>query len=184
MFEQFGFMEIVNFSEYNAVNLDKTVTNVVKLLKQKHLTIATAESCTGGMLSACLTSVDGASAVFECGLCTYSNRIKEQLLHVPAQILNEYGAVSAQTARAMLDGIQMVSQADLCVSVTGIAGPQGGTAEKPVGTVYVGFLYRQQPRVFLLKLWNADGSGREFNRRMTVAFVLRTIEKLLMEENA
>lgn len=184
MFERYNFMDIVNFSEYSAVNLDKTVTNVVKLLKQKCLTIATAESCTGGMLSACLTSVDGASAVFECGLCTYSNRIKEQLLHVSPQVLNEHGAVSRQTARAMLDGIRMVSGADLCVSVTGIAGPQGGTAEKPVGTVYVGFLYRDKPMVYLLKLWHADGDGREFNRRMTVAFVLKTIEKLLMEDDS
>ncbi len=184
MFGPYDFIEVVDFSEYCAVNLDKTVTNVVKLLKREQETIATAESCTGGMLSAWLTSVDGASAVFECGLCTYANRIKEMLVHVPHSVLEEYGAVSEQTAIAMAQGIHELTGADLCVSVTGIAGPQGGTPNKPVGTVYVGFCYHGKRTVYLLKLWNADGHGRCFNREMTTAFVMRTAEKILMEENA
>ncbi len=183
MFEHDEIIDVVDFSEYDIGNLDKTVTSVVKLLEQKQETIATAESCTGGMLSAYLTSVDGASAVFECGLCTYANRIKEMLLHVPASVLEEHGAVSAQTAEAMVNGLQELTGADLCVSVTGIAGPQGGTPDKPVGTVYVGFCYREQRTVYLLKLWNADGHGRSFNRAMTAAFVMRTAERLLMEEH-
>ncbi len=183
MFEHKGFIEVVDFSEYDIGNLDKTVTSVVKLLEQKQETIATAESCTGGMLSAYLTSVDGASAVFECGLCTYANRIKEMLLHVPASVLETHGAVSRQTAEAMVNGLQELTGADLCVSVTGIAGPQGGTPDKPVGTVYVGFCYREQRTVYLLKLWNADGHGRSFNRQMTAAFVMKTAERLLMEEH-
>lgn len=182
MFDACEFVEVVEFSEYDAVNLDKTVTNVVKLLKRKCETIATAESCTGGMLSAYLTSVDGASAVFECGICTYANRIKEILVHVPHSVLTEYGAVSRQTALAMAQGIRELTGADLCVSVTGIAGPTGGTPDKPVGTVYVGFCYHGKQTVYLLKLWNADGQGRSFNRKTTAAFVMKTAEKLLMEE--
>ncbi len=184
MFEWVDVTEVVDFSEYMSVNLDKTAENVVKLLKWKGATIATAESCTGGMLSAYLTSVDGASAVFECGLCTYANRIKEQLLHVPHDVLEEYGAVSKQTAIAMAQGICDLTGADLCVSVTGIAGPQGGTPDKPVGTVYVGFCYQGKQTVYLLKLWNANGHGRSFNRKMTAAFVMRTAEKILMEEHS
>lgn len=184
MFERSELTEIVDFSEYSIENLDKTVKNVVKLLEQKHETIATAESCTGGILSAYLTSVDGASAVFECGLCTYANRIKEMLLHVPHEILQNHGAVSMQTAIAMAQGISELTDADLCVSVTGLAGPQGGTPEKPVGTVYVGFCYQGKQTVYLLKLWNANGHGRSFNRQMTAAFVMRTAEKILMEDNS
>ncbi len=184
MFEQYDFIEVVEFSEYCGLNLDKTVTNVVKLLEQRHETIATAESCTGGMLSACLTSVDGASAVFECGVCTYANRIKEMLVHVPHHILEEYGAVSRQTAFAMAQGIHELTGADMCVSVTGIAGPQGGTPEKPVGTVYVGFCYQGKQTVYLLKLWNAGSQERSFNRNLTTAFVMRTAEKILMEEHS
>ncbi|MBQ8012673.1 MAG: CinA family protein [Oscillospiraceae bacterium] len=184
MFERYEFIEVVEFSEYCAVNLDKTVTDVVKLLKQRHETIATAESCTGGMLSAYLTSVDGASAVFECGICTYANRIKEMLVHVPHSVLEEYGAVSRQTASAMVQGIRELTGADLCVSVTGIAGPQGGTPDKPVGTVFVGFCYHEKQWVYLLKLWHADGHGRSFNRETTAAFVMKTAEKILMEEDS
>ncbi len=184
MFEHIEVIEVVNFSDCYTENLDKSVTNVVKLLKQKQETIATAESCTGGMLSAYLTSVDGASAVFECGVCTYSNGFKEKLIHVPHDILEQYGAVSWQTAHAMAMGVKQLSGADLTVSVTGIAGPQGGTPEKPVGTVFVGIHYHSISRVYALKLWHANGKGRRFNREVTVAFVLKTAEQLLMEENS
>lgn len=184
MIEHCEFIEVVDFSDYHYENLDKTVTNVVQLLERRQETIATAESCTGGLLSAYLTSVDGASAVFECGLCTYANRIKEMLVHVPHDVLEEHGAVSWQTAIAMAKGIHELTGADLCVSVTGIAGPKGGTPEKPVGTVYVGFCYQGKQTVYLLKLWNANGNGRSFNRKMTAAFVMRTAEKILMEENS
>ena len=106
------------------------------------------------------------------------------LLHVPHGILKNYGAVSMQTALAMAQGISELTDADLCVSVTGLAGPKGGTPEKPVGTVYVGFCYQGKQTVYLLKLWNADGHGRSFNRQMTAAFVMRTAEKILMEEHS
>lgn len=106
------------------------------------------------------------------------------LVHVPHSVLAEYGAVSRQTALAMAQGIRELTGAELCVSVTGIAGPQGGTPEKPVGTVFVGFCYHEMQRVYLLKLWNADGSGRSFNREMTAAFVMKTAEKILMEDDS
>ncbi len=184
VFEHNEFVKVVEFSEYDPDLLDNYVTDVVKLLERKGRKIATAESCTGGLLSAYLTSVNGASAVFECGLCTYSNRIKEQLLRVPSEVLNEHGAVSRQTARAMLDGIRMVSSADLCVSVTGFAGPQGGTEQDPVGTVYVGMGYQEQSWVYCLRLWHTGRCGREFNRKMTAAFVFRKAAELLMEEDS
>jgi nicotinamide-nucleotide amidase len=106
------------------------------------------------------------------------------LVHVPHSVLTEYGAVSRQTALAMAQGIRELTGADLCVSVTGIAGPTGGTPDKPVGTVYVGFCYHGKQTVYLLKLWNADGQGRCFNRKTTAAFVMKTAEKLLMEEQS
>ena len=104
-------------------NLDRTVTNVVQLLMLKAMTISTAESCTGGLLSELITSVPGASQVFELGVCTYSNRIKQALLNVPEGMLAQYGPVSRQVALAMVRGLKEKSDADLCISVTGLAGP-------------------------------------------------------------
>lgn len=182
MFEPMNITEVVDFSEYNMQNLDKTVLNVVQLLQRRNMSIATAESCTGGLLSAWLTSIDGASTVFECGVCSYSERIKHSLLHVPESILDVHSAVSWQTAAAMTDGIFALSSADICISVTGYAGPQGGTQNDPVGSIYVGLRIGKERSVYHLQLWNADGKGREFNRSMTAAFVFQTVEQMLMED--
>lgn len=111
---------------------------VYKLLRDKNLKIATAESCTGGMLGEFLTSVPGISEFYDMGVITYSNDMKVKLLGVSADTLSLYGAVSEQTAREMAEGVLKASGADIGVSTTGIAGPGGGTAEKPVGLVYVG----------------------------------------------
>lgn len=169
------------FSECNAEKLDKSVTNVVKLLERKGLTIATAESCTGGLLSELITSVSGASAVFELGLCTYSERIKSKLLNVPADIIKEFGVVSEQTALYMVRGLKECSGADVCVSVTGIAGPSGGTADTPVGTVYLGFDICGRRFVRLPELWKLSDMSREHIRRCAAAYAFDTIEKTLME---
>ena len=106
------------------------------------LIIATAESCTGGLVAGCLTEIAGSSDVFERGFVTYSNAAKTELLGVPADLIAEYGAVSAEAAEAMARGALDRSQADAAVSLTGVAGPGGGTAEKPVGLVHFGVARR------------------------------------------
>lgn len=170
------------FSECKADKLDKTVENVVKLLERKSLTIATAESCTGGLLSELITSVSGASAVFELGICTYSERIKTEFLGVPSETIRDFGVVSEETALSMVRGLKKCSGADVCVSVTGIAGPSGGTAETPVGTVYIGFDICGRQFVCLPELWKLSDMSRSSIRRCAAAFAFETIEKILMEE--
>ncbi|EWM55268.1 CinA family protein [Ruminococcus flavefaciens] len=169
------------FSECNAEKLDKTVNDVVKLLEQKGLTISTAESCTGGLLSELITSVSGASAVFELGICTYSERIKTEFLGVSAGTIRDFGVVSEETALSMVRGLKKCSGADVCVSVTGVAGPSGGTAETPVGTVYIGFDICGRQFVCLPELWKLSDRSRENIRRCAAAFAFETIEKMLME---
>lgn len=111
---------------------------VVKLLRDSNKTIASAESCTGGLLSAKITNVSGASKVFNRGIVSYSNIAKIENLNVPEEVLDKYGAVSEETAKYMADGVRNVAGTDIGVSITGIAGPTGGTKEKPVGLVYIG----------------------------------------------
>jgi nicotinamide-nucleotide amidase len=110
---------------------------VLGLCREKGLMLATAESCTGGLIAAFLTEVPGSSDVFERGFVTYSNAAKSELLGVPANLIDQYGAVSEEVARAMASGALSHSRADLAVAVTGVAGPGGGTAEKPVGLVHL-----------------------------------------------
>ncbi|MBV9569613.1 MAG: CinA family protein [Alphaproteobacteria bacterium] len=105
--------------------------------REKRLRIATAESCTGGLIAGLLTDIAGSSDVFERGFVTYSNAAKTELIGVPAALIEEHGAVSEAVARAMAEGALAHSLADLAVAVTGIAGPDGGTAEKPVGLVNI-----------------------------------------------
>jgi PncC family amidohydrolase len=107
-------------------------------LKKQHLKLATAESCTGGLLAHLLTNISGSSEYFDRGVISYSNRSKVELLGVPEKILTKYGAVSAQTAHAMAEGVRSHADVDIGVSTTGIAGPTGGTKDKPVGLVYIG----------------------------------------------
>jgi nicotinamide-nucleotide amidase len=109
---------------------------VLDACRARKLTIVTAESCTGGLVAAALTEIPGSSDVVDRGFVTYSNAAKQAMLDVPAQTLKDFGAVSSETADAMARGALARSPADLAVSVTGIAGPDGGTAEKPVGLVY------------------------------------------------
>ncbi|MEF9941849.1 MAG: CinA family protein [Lachnospiraceae bacterium] len=111
---------------------------IVKKLCQQNLMITTAESCTGGLLAGQLLNVAGASAIFSEGYITYSNEAKERILGVSHEILEQYGAVSCQTAQAMALGAARLAHADIALSTTGIAGPSGGTKEKPVGLVYIG----------------------------------------------
>ncbi len=117
------------------VELEETVG---KILTEKHLKVALAESCTGCFISHRLTNVSGSSAYFERGVVTYSNEAKTELLNVPGDMIEKFGAVSEEVARAMAEGVRNISRADVGISVTGIAGPTGGTEEKPVGLVYIG----------------------------------------------
>ncbi len=115
----------------------KPEEKLVKLLKEKKMTVATAESCTGGLIAKRITDISGSSSVFECGIVSYSNRIKNEILGVSEETLAKYGAVSEQTAREMVSGALKVSGADIAVSVTGIAGPDSDGTDKPVGLVYI-----------------------------------------------
>lgn len=117
-------------------DLRGAAARLVALLSARGLSAATAESCTGGLAGAAITSVPGASAVYPGGAVTYSNALKEAMLGVPRAVLAEHGAVSAECAAAMARGARLVTGADIAVSVTGIAGPDGGTPDKPVGLVH------------------------------------------------
>ena len=121
------------------VDLDIDLANrVIHAAEKRNVTLSTAESCTGGLVAGALTAVPGSSSVFLGGVISYANQVKEEVLGVPAAVLEEGGAVSEETARAMAQGACRVLGADLSVSVTGIAGPGGGTADKPVGLVCFG----------------------------------------------
>ena len=118
--------------------LNNKSKKIVKLLKKKKIKISFAESCTGGMLSSSITSIAGASKVFNVGLVTYSNQAKIRILKINKDIIKKYGAVSAECCEAMVKNLAKISKAQINVSVTGIAGPKGGTKNKPVGLVYIG----------------------------------------------
>ena len=111
---------------------------IVKLLIKKRLTVSFAESCTGGLLASSITSISGSSKIFNIGLVTYSNNAKIQFLKVPKKIITKYGAVSFETCLSMVENLSKISKSNISISITGIAGPNGGTKEKPVGLVYIG----------------------------------------------
>lgn len=115
------------------------VERLSALLEERKIKLATAESCTGGLLAAAMTSQSGASAIFDRGFITYSNAAKADMLGISKEILEKFGAVSPQTAQAMAKGAIERSQAGLAVSITGIAGPNGGRPEKPVGLIFFGY---------------------------------------------
>lgn len=144
----------------------------IAVCRDRGLKLATAESCTGGLISACLTSVAGSSAVFERGFVTYANRAKEEMLGVPDSTLARVGAVSEEVARAMADGARARSSADLTVAVTGIAGPGGGTPEKPVGLVHVAAARAGLPTVHERHVFSGD---RDAVRTATVEAALRLL---------
>ena len=148
---------------------------VVHSLLERGLTITTAESCTGGLLAGTILNVSGASAVYNEGHITYSNEAKMRILGVASETLAQYGAVSKQTAKEMAEGAARVANADVALSTTGIAGPGGGTPEKPVGLIYVGCFIRGTTIVKELRL----NGTREENRRDTVEEALQFLTENL-----
>jgi nicotinamide-nucleotide amidase len=143
-----------------------------RLLKSKEKKIATAESCTGGWIAQMITEVSGSSAWFDRGFVTYSNSAKVQMLGVNPETLDKYGAVSAQTATEMAAGALAHSIADCAIAVTGIAGPDGGTAEKPVGTVFIAWAYKNQDIKVVQKKLTGN---RHKIRRQTVKIALEGV---------
>jgi nicotinamide-nucleotide amidase len=133
--------------------------DLLELCKKKGLTVVTAESCTGGLVAAALTDAPGASKVVQGGFVTYSNEAKQTSLNVPAELLEQYGAVSEQVARAMAEGALAASHAELSVSITGIAGPEGGSPGKPVGLVHFAAARRGGPVIHREKRFGDIGRG-------------------------
>ncbi len=148
---------------------------VQKLIKKK-LNISIAESCTGGMLSSAITSVGGSSKVFSLGLITYSNKAKNSLLKVPKKIINKYGAVSIQCCLSMVKNLSKISKSKICISITGIAGPGGGTKQKPVGLVYIGVKKGNNENVHKYLFKN---KSRKYIQKSTVNKSLKLILNLL-----
>lgn len=152
---------------------------VVSRLCDNKLKISTAESCTGGMVCSFITSISGSSNVLDYGIISYANRIKHSELGVKAQDLELYGAVSKQVAIAMAEGVRKKANSDLGISTTGIAGPTGGTDEKPVGTVYIAVSTKQKTYNEKLELLNECGNNRHLIRETTVNRVFLLIQRVL-----
>ena len=153
---------------------------IISVLKRKKLKLSIAESCTGGMVSSSITSISGSSKVFSMGLVTYSNQAKVNILKVPKQILKKYGAVSAQTCLVMVNNLHKISKSKVCISITGIAGPKGGSKQKPVGLVFIGV--RVGKKVILNKC-NFKNKGRTYIQRQTVKKSLNLLFKLIKQDN-
>ena len=149
---------------------------IISLLKRKKLNVAIAESCTGGMLSSAFTSVSGSSKVFAMGLVTYSNQAKTSILKVPQKIIKKYGAVSVQCCLVMLNNLSKISKSKVCISITGVAGPKGGSKQKPIGLVYIGIRFGK--KVFVNKYY-IKNKGRGFIQRQTVKKSLNLLLKFI-----
>ena len=143
----------------------KLSNKIVKILTKKKLKISFAESCTGGMLSSAITSVSGSSKVFTLGLVAYSNQSKTKVLKVPKNIIRKYGSVSAPVCLAMVKNLSKISKTNISVSITGIAGPSGGTKIKPVGLVYVGI---KKGNMIEVKKYLFKNKGRSYIQRAAV----------------
>ena len=153
---------------------------IISLIKRKRMSLSIAESCTGGMLSSSITSVNGSSKIFTMGLVTYSNQAKISILKVPQKIIKKYGAVSIQCCLSMVNNLSKISKSKVCVSITGIAGPKGGSKQKPVGLVYIGI--RVGKKVIVNKC-NFKNKGRIFIQKQTVKKALNLLEKLIKQDS-
>ena len=150
--------------------------NVVKQLIKKKLKISFAESCTGGLLSSAITSISESSKIFSLGLITYSNQSKSKVLKVPKKIIRKHGAVSEQVCLAMVKNVSKIGKTNMSVSITGIAGPGGGTKKKPVGLVYVGI---KRDKKIIIKKHLFENKGRYYIQRAAVNKCLELILRAL-----
>ena len=149
---------------------------IISQLKRKKLKLAIAESCTGGMLSNAITSVSGASKVFTMGLVTYSNQAKMSILKVPKKIIQKHGAVSIQCCLSMVNNLSKIAKSNISISITGIAGPGGGSKNKPVGLVYIGL--KKGNKVKALK-YIINNKGRTYIQSAIVRKSLKLIKDLI-----
>ena len=156
-------------------NSTQLVTRLASLLCEKGLKICTAESCTGGLITKTFTDLAGSSDWFECGFVTYSNRAKTEMIDVPESVIDEYGAVSEAVATAMVNGALRNSAAQVAIAVTGVAGPGGGSADKPVGTVWIAVASENQ---VVAKKHFFDGD-REAIRNATMFSAIGMVLQLL-----
>lgn len=139
--------------------LTERAKGLLEIYRKKGLRVATAESCTGGLVAACITEIAGSSDVLDRGFVTYSNEAKMELLGVPAAMLEVHGAVSEEVARAMAEGALAHSRADVAVAITGIAGPGGGSEQKPVGLVFMGVAKKGAPTIIERHVFSGDRAG-------------------------
>ena len=149
---------------------------IVSVLQKKKIKISIVESCTGGMLSSNITSVSGSSKVFTMGLVTYSNQSKITILKISKTIIQRYGAVSVQCCLAMVKNLSKISKSNICISITGIAGPKGGTILKPVGLVYIGIKIGNK---IIVNKCNFRNKGRTFIQKQAVTKSLNLLLKLI-----
>jgi nicotinamide-nucleotide amidase len=158
-------------------SLHALAEQVAEALQARHLMLATAESCTGGWIAKTITDIPGCSAWFDCGIAAYSYEAKQALLGVRPETLTEQGAVSRETVMEMVSGALVTSGASIAVAVTGIAGPGGGTADKPVGTVWIG--WKRRGGYPMAELFHFDGD-RDAVRRQTVEASLQGLLRLAL----
>ena len=154
----------------------KLSQKVVKLLSKKKLKISFAESCTGGLLSNSITSISGSSKVFTLGLVTYSNQAKMNILKIPKKIIMNHGAVSHETCLYMVKNLNKISKTNISVSITGVAGPKGGTKQKPVGMVYIGI---KKGNKTLVKKFLFKSKKRKLIQKASVNQALKMIFKII-----
>ncbi len=174
--------EFLELLEKENIKEDELSALVVEALSKKGLKIATAESCTGGLISKMITDVSGSSSVFDCGICSYANNIKSKILGVKEETLMTYGAVSEKTAQEMARGVRLLSKADIGVSTTGIAGPMGGSQYKPVGLVYIGVSTEKGLKAFRVNMAQGKVPNRQRIRELAslcaLYYALSEIEEI------
>jgi len=148
---------------------------VIKKLINRGITTSVAESCTGGLLSSKISSISGVSNIYFIGLVVYSNKSKSIILNIPSKIIFKYGAVSKEIAKQMLDNLHKITKSQLCICTTGIAGPTGGTQDKPIGLVFIGIRYRNK-NIIIKK--NYKGTRKQIQKK-TVEDIFKKIDTLI-----